>query len=134
MSKKGGSKNRHISNVKKSNIKKNKLVKAGKLKPKSKPRFVEGGKFQKNNRGQNVLTEDQLQRRQEYDDEKKKRESEMYQEMVSDMMDPEDVEYLKKNANRSKAFNLPTEQGRKRKRADDFPKGCLKSNGSRIRS
>ena len=41
-SKKG--RNRHISSVKKSNIKKNKLVKAGKMKPPgSRPRFVEGG-------------------------------------------------------------------------------------------
>ena len=30
-----------------------------------------------------------------------------------------DVAYLKKNANRSKAFNIPTEQGRKRKKPDD---------------
>ena len=38
--KKGG---RSISNVKRNNLKRQKLVKAGKLKPKSTPRFVEGG-------------------------------------------------------------------------------------------
>ena len=40
--KKGGGK-RQISNIKKNNLKRHKLVKAGKLKPKSSPRFVEGG-------------------------------------------------------------------------------------------
>ena len=96
MTKKGGStkkkggKTRHISNVKKSNIAKNKLVKAGKLKPKSKPRFLEGGQFKdrKNSKGE-VLTAEQLQSREEYHEEKKKQEAEMYQEMISDMMDPE---------------------------------------------
>ena len=47
MGRKGGGKKtkggRSLSNVKKNNLKRHKLVKAGKLKPKSSPRFVEGG-------------------------------------------------------------------------------------------
>ena len=40
----GGGKGRSISNVKKTNIKRNKLAKSGKMKPMgSKPKFVEGG-------------------------------------------------------------------------------------------
>ena len=46
----GKGKGRTISKVKRGNIKTNKLVKAGKLKPKSKPRFVEGGKFRNKNK------------------------------------------------------------------------------------
>ena len=71
MGKKASGKGRSISKVKKSNIRTNKLVKAGKLKPKSKPRFVEGGKFRNKNK-QGALTPEQLLKRQEYDDEKKK--------------------------------------------------------------
>ena len=116
---KGGSKNRSISNVKKSNIRKNKLVRAGKLKPKSKPKFVEGGQFTKKAKGQEKLTADQLESRQEYEDEKKKREEDMYKEMVEDMMDPEDVAYLKKNANRGKAFNIQATQTSKKRKRDE---------------
>ena len=40
----GGGKGRSISNVKRTNIKRNKLAKSGKMKPMgSKPKFVEGG-------------------------------------------------------------------------------------------
>jgi hypothetical protein len=50
MSKKSGQKSKGsrkpISNIKKANLKRHKLVKAGKLKPKSTPRFVQGGQFQ----------------------------------------------------------------------------------------
>ena len=41
--KSGGNTKRAISHVKRNNLKRHKLVKAGKLKPKSSPRFVEGG-------------------------------------------------------------------------------------------
>ena len=69
--KKGKTKGRSISNVKKSNIKQNKLIKAGKAKPKSNPHFVEGGKY-RNKTKQGALTPEQLLKRQEYEDEKKK--------------------------------------------------------------
>merc|ERR1712025_250498 len=65
MSKKGKTKGRSISNVKKSNIKQNKLIKAGKAKPKSNPHFVEGGKY-RNKTKQGALTPEQLLKRQEY--------------------------------------------------------------------
>ena len=71
MGKKGKTKGRSISNVKKSNIKQNKLIKAGKAKPKSNPHFVEGGKY-RNKTKQGALTPEQLLKRQEYEDEKKK--------------------------------------------------------------
>ena len=119
MSKKGGAKNRKISNVKKNNIKKNKLVRAGKLKPKSKPNFVEGGQFKNKNKGKERLTEDQIERRQEYEDEKKKYEAKMYEEIFTDMMDPEDVEYIKKNANRGKAFNIQTTENSKKRKFEE---------------
>ena len=63
-----------ISRVKKANIKRQKLVKKGKLKPNSKPKFVEGGQFQKKNlkKPQSHLSEAQIaERRKEYDDQKK---------------------------------------------------------------
>ena len=72
MGKKGGTKNRSISRVKKTNIKRQKLVKAGKLKPKSKPKFVEGGQFQKKNKSKSNFNEAQLaEKRKEYEIEKK---------------------------------------------------------------
>ena len=102
---KGGSK-KSISRVKKSNIKRDKDVKAGKLKPKSKPKFIKGGQFQKKNKFNKLNDAQMAERRAEYEDERKKQEKEMYLQMV-DMMDPEDLAYLKKNPNRNKAFNIP---------------------------
>ena len=107
----GKAKGRNISKVKKTNIKRNKQIKAGKLKPKSKPNFVEGGQFKKKGKKQ-ILTAEQLERRKQYEEEKKQNEELMYKEMA-DMMDPEDLEYLKKNASRSKAFQI---EAKKRKR------------------
>ena len=114
MGKKGKTKGRTISKVKKSNIKQNKLVKAGKAKPRSKPHFVEGGQYRNKNK-QGALTPDQLLKRQEYEDEKKKAEKEMYSQMAG-MMDPEDLEYLKRNAARGKAFNVQTEEKAKKRK------------------
>ena len=109
MGKKSGSKSgskKSISRVKKSNIKRDKDVKAGKLKPKSKPKFIKGGQFQKKNKFNKLNDAQMAERRAEYEDERKKQEKEMYLQMV-DMMDPEDLAYLKKNPNRNKAFNIP---------------------------
>ena len=75
MGKKNSSKGgKGISRVKKANISRHKLVKKGKLKPNSKPKFVEGGQFQKKNlkKPQSHLSEAQIaERRKEYDDQKK---------------------------------------------------------------
>ena len=111
---KGGSK-KSISRVKKSNIKRDKDVKAGKLKPKSKPKFIKGGQFQKKNKFNKLNDAQMAERRQEYEDERKKQEKEMYLQMV-DMMDPEDLAYLKKNPNRNKAFNIPKADNNKKKK------------------
>ena len=113
---KGKKGSRKISKVKKSNIKRNKLVRAGKLKPKSKPGFVEGGQFQ-GKKNKEKLSQDDLERRKEYEEEKKKRETEMYMEL-QDMMDPEDLAYLKKNAKNAKALNIDIENKKKRKFED----------------
>merc|ERR1712077_125628 len=88
---KGGSK-KSISRVKKSNIKRDKDIK--------------GGQFQKKNKFNKLNDAQMAERRAEYEDERKKQEKEMYLQMV-DMMDPEDLAYLKKNPNRNKAFNIP---------------------------
>ena len=103
---KGGGSKKSISRVKKSNIKRDKEVKAGKLKPKSKPKFVKGGQFQKKNKFSKENDAQMVERRAAYEEERKKQETEMYLQMV-DMMDPEDLAYLKKNPNRNKAFNGP---------------------------
>lgn len=64
---------RKISNVKKTNIKRQKLVKAGKLKPRSKPKFVEGGQFTKKLKGDEAKLADKFaERRKELEEEKAK--------------------------------------------------------------
>jgi len=75
MSKKSGQKRKTlkkpISNIKRANLKRHKLVKAGKLKPKSTPRFVQGGHFQHKGEKQTLSQNDIAQReRQRKSDEK----------------------------------------------------------------
>jgi len=43
----------------------------------------------------------------------------MYEEIFTDMMDPEDVEYIKKNANRGKAFNIQTTENSKKRKFEE---------------
>ena len=69
MGRKGGGKKtkggRSLSNVKKNNLKRHKLVKAGKLKPKSSPRFVEGGHLKgKSKKKPEVLKPEELEERE----------------------------------------------------------------------
>ena len=118
---------RKISKVKKSNIKRNKLVRAGKLKPNSKPGFVQGGQFQ-GKKNKEKLSQDDLERRKEYEEEKKKREAEMFMEL-QDMMDPEDLAYLKKNTKNAKALNIDIENKKKRK-FEDMAENGKKSDSS----
>lgn len=68
MGRKGGGKKskggKSLSNVKKNNLKRHKLVKAGKLKPKSSPRFVEGGHLQgKTKKKPELLKPEELEER-----------------------------------------------------------------------
>ena len=88
--KKGGGKGKSLSKAKKGNIKRNKLVKAGKMKPSgSKPRFVEGGHLQiraqerkekrKNQRTLSSIDAEQNRLEQEERMEKKKREVSRFQ-------------------------------------------------------
>lgn len=67
MAKKSGQKKKvskkPISNIKKANLRRHKLVKAGKLKPKSTPRFVQGGQFQSKGEKQ-VLAPEELAERE----------------------------------------------------------------------
>jgi len=118
--KKGG---RSLAASKKTNIKRNKLVKAGKMKPAgSKPRFVEGGhlkvraeerKARKKAEGSMSKMEAEQKRLDEEEQQKRRnqRDNEALDEMV-EMMDPEDVAFLKAQAARSQAASQK-KKGRK---------------------
>ncbi len=73
----GGGKGRTISKVKKTNIKRHKLVKAGKLKPKSKPKFLEGGHLKskklKGLKNDGMSNEEKAEKERQIAIEKKKR-------------------------------------------------------------
>lgn len=107
---KGGKrgKGRSISNIKKTNIKHNKLAKKGKMKPiGSKPRFLEGGHLQAKKiaaAGKKTLSklemEEEAERLRLYNEEKEQMEEETYAQMA-DMMDPEDLEFLKLQSNKN---------------------------------
>jgi len=123
----GGGKGRSISNVKKTNIKRNKLAKSGKMKPMgSKPKFVEGGHLQaraeerkarkRETASMSALDAEQIQSEKKQKEElKKQQEEEALEEMV-DMMDPEDVAFLR--AQSAKARSSGKKGRNKRSRSD----------------
>jgi len=102
----GGGKGRSISKVKKSNIKHNKLAKKGKVKPAgSKPLFVEGGHLHerklasaaKKKTLNKIEIENESERKKEYEKQKKQLEEEALDELA-DMIDPDDLQFLKEKA------------------------------------
>ena len=104
--KRGGGKGKSISKVKKSNINHNKLAKKGKVKPSgSKPLFVEGGHLRERKMASaakkktlsKIELEDEKERKREYEKNKKRLEEEALEEMA-DMIDPDDLLFLKQKA------------------------------------
>ena len=129
-------KGRSISKVKKTNIRHTKLAKKGKMKPPgSKPLFLEGGHMHekkiasaaKRKTLNRIEMEQEAERKREYETEKKQMEEEAYDQMV-DMMDPEDIDFLKKQASSSNpSYELlqnSVNNGKKR----GFSKTSLKDN------
>lgn len=108
-------KGKSISAVKKGNIRRHKLVKSGQLKPKSKPKFLKGGHLQdkKSNKWKKApkSAAELAEKEKEIAAEKKQREDETYAQMA-DMMDPEDLEYLQKNAKSRKLFDINIDGGK----------------------
>lgn len=111
--KKGGKqgKGRSISKVKKTNIRHSKLAKKGKMKPPgSKPLYVEGGHIKdkkiavaaKRKTLNKLELEKEAERRREYENDKKQMEDQALDEMA-DMIDPDDLHFLKQQASKKKS-------------------------------